>query len=158
MVLKKEGTWRMCHDFQALNKLTIKDKYPIPIVDDLLDELHGEIFFTKLDVHLGYHQIRMKEADIPKTSFQTHECHYEFLLMHFKLCNAPSTFQSIMNKKFKPFLCNFMLLFFNDTLIYSKTWESHIEHVDKFLQLLRDNQLFVIVGLLRGEGGESVIA
>jgi hypothetical protein len=141
MVLKKEGTWRMCHEFRALNKLTIRDKFPIPIIDDLLDELSGAQYFTKLDMCFGYHQIRMryvcKMLTSPRLPFEL------MRVMPFGLCNAPSTFQSLMNHVFRHFLRHFVLVFFDDILIYNKAWKSHLAHVDQVLHLLSRHHFFL---------------
>jgi hypothetical protein len=133
----------MCPNFCGLNKLTIKDMLSVPLIDDLLDEMSGAQYFNKLDMCFDYHQICMQEDDIPKTTFRTHEGHYEFFIMPFGLCNAPSTFQSLMNHVFRLFLCHFVLVFFYDILIYSKTWKSHLSHVDQILHLLSQHQIFI---------------
>jgi hypothetical protein len=142
LVKKNDGTMRMCIDFRASNKKNIKNWYPIPRIDELLDELHGVVYFTKIDLRFGYYQIKMREQDVPETAFRCHYDHYEFLVMPFGLTNAPTTFQSFMNHVFNKQLRKHLLVFFDVLLIYNRTWEEHIQHVEQILAIMEDQSLY----------------
>ncbi|KAH9658749.1 Endonuclease [Citrus sinensis] len=141
-VKKKDGTLRLCVDYRQLNKVTVRNKYPLPRIDDLFDQLQGAHVFSKIDLRSGYHQLRIKEADVPKTAFRTRYGHYEFLVMPFELTNAPAAFMDLMNRVFRPYLDRFVIVFIDDILVYSRSQEEHEEHLRTILQTLRQKQLY----------------
>ena len=128
---------RMCIDYRQLDKLTVKNKYPLPRIDDLFDNLQRASLFSKIDLRSGYHKLKIKASDIPKTDFRTRYGHYEFLVMSFGLTNAPAAFMEFMNGVFRPYLDSFVIVFIDDILVYSKTKEDHVRHLRIVLQRLR---------------------
>ncbi|KAL4020916.1 hypothetical protein IC575_019704 [Cucumis melo] len=141
-VKKKDGSMRLCIDYRELNKVTVKNRYPLPRIDDLFDQLQGATVFSKIDLRLGYHQLRIKDGDVPKTAFRSRYGHYEFIVMSFGLTNAPAVFMDLMNRVFREFLDTFVIVFIDDILIYCKTEAEHEEHLRMVLQTLRDNKLY----------------
>jgi hypothetical protein len=168
-VPKKDDTQRMCVDYRSLNEVTIKNKYPLPRIDDLFDQLKGACVFSKIDLRSGYHQLEIRAIDIPKTAFITRYGLYEYTVMSFGLTNAPAYFMYLMNKVFMEYLDKFVVVFIDDILIFSKNEEEHDEHLRLVLQKLRENQLYAklnkcefwlkevsFLGYIISEGGISV--
>ena len=141
-VKKKDGSLRLCIDYRQLNKVTIRNQYPLPRIDDLFDQLQGAKVFSKIDLRSGYHQLKVRREDVPKTAFRTRYGHYEFLVMPFGLTNAPAAFMDLMNRVFGPYLDKFVIVFIDDILVYSSSKEEHAEHLRILLQTLREHQLY----------------
>ena len=139
---KKDGSWRLFIIYRQLNKGTIRNQYPLKRIDDLFDQMKGETIFLKIDLRSGYHQLRIREEDVPKTAFKTRYGHFEFVVVPFGLTNAPGVFMNFMNSVFKGYLDKFVQVFLDDILIYSRTQEEHKEHLRLVLQCLRECKLY----------------
>ena len=139
---KKDGTLRMCIDYRQINKETMKNKYPLLRIEDLLDRLKGVGVFSKIDLQSGYYLLRVKDVDVPKTAFRTRYGHYEFLVMSFGLTNAPTTFMDLMNRVFRPYVDQFVVVFIDDILVYSKDAQEHEQHLRIVLETLREKRLY----------------
>jgi hypothetical protein len=141
-VPKNDGTQRLCMDYRALNEVTVKNKYLLPRIDDLFDQLHVACVFSKIDLRSGYHQLKIRECDIPKTAFVSRYGLYEYTVMSFGLTNAPAYFLYLMNKVFMEYLDKFVVVFIDDILVYSRSEEEHEEHLRLALQKLREHRLY----------------
>jgi len=142
LVKKKDGSSRLCVDYRQLNKLSIKNKYPLPRIDDLLGQLRGAAVFSKIDLRSGYHQILVKPEDVQKTTFRSPYGHYEYVVMSFWVANSPAIFMDYMNRIFRPYLDQFVVLFINDIPIYSESRDEHAEHLRVVLGILREHKLY----------------
>ena len=136
-VRTKDGSLRLCIDYREINKATIKNKYPLPQIDNLFDQLAGSAIFSKIDLRSGYHQLKIREEDVPKTAFRTRYGHYELLVMPFGLTNTPAAFMDLINRVFEDFLDKFVIVFIDDILVYSKNKEEHAQHLRSVLQRLQ---------------------
>ena len=141
-IKKKDDTLRMCIDYRQINKVTVKNKYPLPRIEDLFNQLKGASVFSKIDLRLGYYQLQVKDNDISKTTFRTRYGHYELLVMPFGLTNAPVAFMDLMNRVFHPYLDQFVVVFIDDILVSSKNEQEHKQHLRIVLQILREKQLY----------------
>jgi hypothetical protein len=141
-VEKKDGTQRMCVDYRSLNEVTIKNKYPLPRIEDLFNQMKGASVFSKIDLRLGYHQLKIRESDIPKTAFRTRYGLYEYTVMSCGVTNAPADFMYLMNKVFMEYLDRFVVVFIDNILVFYKTMEEYEEHLKLVLEKLRSNQLY----------------
>lgn len=133
---------RLCIDYRQLNKVTIHNKYRLPRIDDLFDQLRGAAVFSKIDLRSEYHQLKIRDSDVPKTAFRTRYGHFEFLVMPFGLTNAPAAFMDMMNRVFHPYLDRFVIVFIDNILVYSHNHDEHTEHLRIILQTLHDEQLY----------------
>ena len=137
LVQKKDGTWRLCIDYRALNKITVRNRYPIPRIDDLLDQLKGAKYFSKIDLKSGYHQVPIEYTDIWKIAFKSREGLFKWLVIPFGLKNAPPTFMRMMDDILRSFTNSFVVVYLDDISIYNKTWDEHLQHIQQVLNTLR---------------------
>ena len=141
-VKKKDGSLRLCIDYRKLNQVTMKNRYPLPRIDDLFDQLREASVFSKIDLRSGYHQLKIKSEDVSKTTFRTRYGHYEFLVLPFGLTNTPATFMDLMNRVFSPYLDSFVVVFIDDVLVYSPDEATHRQHLRLVLEVRRDHKLY----------------
>ena len=139
---KKDKTLQLCIDYRQLNRVVVKNRYPLPRIDDLFDQLSGARVYSKIELRVGYHQLRVREVDIPKTTFRTRYGHFEFIVMPYGLTNAPIAFMDLMHMVFQPYLDQFVVVFVDDVLIYSQSENEHEDHLRIVLQALKDHQLY----------------